>query len=418
LVVNWWPKRREVAPSDTVIDRLDRRLDELRARPGLPSPPGIDAVKPGLQETVEVMPPSAVDPYTGRIFDHYIASAVDAEFEAWHQAVQRSHDEVLGALDGLSASVAEQATKIDKDAEFYQAQVENLEETLQGIVDDALDPEPAVFAIAANPTTAGGGATTTKTVDLVSASHRSPDLLVRRHWTGVLYLVVLLVAASIDIATFYQVFALVVFNVPDWVVWLGVVGFTTTALSLAHAIGVQARGRVMAHRMALTSPGAWLCLAIWFFVGGTAFVVRGVAPVVSGGNQSEIVVEGQTESASAGPPSWLPALLFLALYLATGAVAAVGAYRRHNPAARAYRTTADDLRSANERVVALTGDATRAKGLASAVQAEAQRRNGALAAALHAEQALKGTLKEWAQLRLVALKGDATYTQAQAPGTN
>src|SRR6476619_4059373 len=64
--------------------------------------------------------------------------------------------------------------------------------------------------------------------------------------SGLLYYAVLLVAAGIDIATFYQVLALVMRNVPDEVVWLGVVGFTVTALSLAHTIGVRVRERAAA----------------------------------------------------------------------------------------------------------------------------------------------------------------------------
>src|SRR4029453_1646695 len=69
--------------------------------------------------------------------------------------------------------------------------------------------------------------------------HGDLSQMTQRPLNGTLYLGVLVVAAGIDIATFYQVLALVMKNVPDEVVWLGVVGFTATALALAHTIGVR-----------------------------------------------------------------------------------------------------------------------------------------------------------------------------------
>ena len=141
--------------------------------------------------------------------------------------------------------------------------------------------------------------------------------------SGLLYYAVLLVAAGIDIATFYQVLALVMRNVPDEVVWLGVVGFTVTALSLAHTIGVRVRDRIDNGGRAMGSASAWLLFVVWLFVGGTAFIVRLTAapPSVAGG--STIVIDGQPVSGGGAPQedALLAALLFLALYLATGTVA-------------------------------------------------------------------------------------------------
>src|SRR5262245_29475324 len=83
--------------------------------------------------------------------------------------------------------------------------------------------------------------------------------------SGLLYYGVLLVAAGIDIATFYQVLALVMRNVPDEIVWLGVVGFTVTALALAHTIGVRVRDRIDRGKRSLSSGSAWLLFIVWLF---------------------------------------------------------------------------------------------------------------------------------------------------------
>ena len=159
--------------------------------------------------------------------------------------------------------------------------------------------------------------------------------------SGLLYYAVLTVAAGIDIATFYQVLALVMRNVPDEVVWLGVVGFTVTALALAHTMGVRARERVDEGKQVLGSSSIWLLFSIWLFVGLTAFVVRLTAapPAVTGG--TTIIEEGQPVFAPAAPADdpLLAALLFLALYFATGAVASVAGYLRHNSAAKRYEAT-------------------------------------------------------------------------------
>ena len=88
---------------------------------------------------------------------------------------------------------------------------------------------------------------------------------------------------------------------------------------------------------------------IWLFVGVTAFIVRLVAaePVTSGGSTT-IVEEGEQVAAplvGADNPL-LAALLFLALYLATGTVAAIAGYLRHDTAAKQYRVTLKSRASA------------------------------------------------------------------------
>src|SRR5262249_26828705 len=69
--------------------------------------------------------------------------------------------------------------------------------------------------------------------------HGNLSQVLGRSWGQALAWVVLLAAAGVDIATFYQVLVLVM-NVPAPVVWGAVVGFTAVALALAHQAGTQA----------------------------------------------------------------------------------------------------------------------------------------------------------------------------------
>jgi hypothetical protein len=235
-----------------------------------------------------------------------------------------------------------------------------------------------------------------------------------RPWGGLVYFGVLAVAAGIDIATFYQVLALVMSNVPDEVVWLGVVGFTTTALALAHTMGVRIRARVESGERAMSSPSAWLCFVIWLFVGGTAFIVRLVAapPTATGG--TTIVEDGQivTAPATGADSALLAALLFLALYFATGTVAGLAGYMRHNSAARAYRTSMRSRASAARQAARTVADLTLARQTKVALDEERRRRLEGWQKSQQEWAAIAKRLKQEARLRLAAAAQDPSTTDA------
>jgi hypothetical protein len=244
--------------------------------------------------------------------------------------------------------------------------------------------------------------------------HGDLSQMAARPMNGVLYFGVLLVAAGIDIATFYQVLALVMKNVPDEVVWLGVVGFTVTALSLAHTIGVRMRERVDQGERALTSASAWLVTVIWLFVGITAFIVRLVAAEPSTTGGTTIVEEGQ----QVAPPvigadnPLLAALLFLALYLATGTVAALAGYLRHNTAAKQYRATLRTRADAAKSAASTIADLTLAQQTKVALDEERRRRAEGWQKAQEEWEAIARRLKQEARLRLAAAAQDPSTTDA------
>ncbi len=231
--------------------------------------------------------------------------------------------------------------------------------------------------------------------------------------SGLLYYAVLLVAAGIDIATFYQVLALVMRNVPDEVVWIGVIGFTVTALSLAHTIGVRVRDRLDNGRRAMGSASAWLLFIVWLFVGGTAFIVRLTAapPQFSGG--TTIVEEGQPVlGAAPTEDALLAALLFLALYLATGTVAAVAGYLRHNTAAKQYAATLRTRSDVARDAAASAADLALARQTLIALQEERRRREEGWIKAQEEWQAIARRFKQEARLRLASAAQNPSVTDA------
>ena len=245
--------------------------------------------------------------------------------------------------------------------------------------------------------------------------HGDLSQMAARPMNGILYFGVLAVAAGIDIATFYQVLALVMKNVPDEVVWLGVVGFTVTALSLAHTMGVRMRERADSGERAISSGSAWLVFVIWLFVGVTAFIVRLVAaqPTAAGGTTT-IVEEGEqvTAPVSNSDNPLLAALLFLALYLATGTVAAIAGYLRHNTAAKQYAITLRSRAAAAKQAASSVADLTLAQQTKVALDEERRRRAEGWEKAQEEWHAIARRLKQEARLRLAAAAQDPSTTDA------
>jgi hypothetical protein len=228
--------------------------------------------------------------------------------------------------------------------------------------------------------------------------------------SGLLYYGVLAVAAGIDIATFYQVLALVMKNVPDEVVWLGTVGFTVTALSLAQTMGVRARDRIDEGGRALGSASVWLLFVIWLFVGGTAFIVRLTAAPPSASGGTTIVEDGQQIIAPLTRAD-NPMLAHLC-HTSPPPVAAIAGYLRHNTAAKQYAVTLRTRASAAKLAAASAGDLALAQQTKVALEEERRRRAEGWQKAQEEWHAIARRLKQEARLRLASAAQDPSTTDA------
>ena len=152
--------------------------------------------------------------------------------------------------------------------------------------------------------------------------------------TEIVYWFALAMAAAADIAAFHQVVSLVMREQGDALVWLMVVGLTVIALTLAHFAGRLARD-VSAQHGAATRKQVLLCAIPWVVLGLAAFAVRLIVADSSGGTTVDGTIIGGEVGRQARQTSG--AVLFLALYVGSGAVAAFGAYFSRNPLRSAYR---------------------------------------------------------------------------------
>ena len=152
--------------------------------------------------------------------------------------------------------------------------------------------------------------------------------------TEIVYWFALALAAAADIAAFHQVVFLVMREQGDALVWLMVVGLTVIALTLAHFAGRLARDVTAQHGTA-TGKQVLLCAIPWVALGLAAFAVRLIVADSSGGTTLDGTIIGGDVGRQARQTSG--AVLFLALYVGSGAVAAFGAYFSRNPLRSGYR---------------------------------------------------------------------------------
>jgi hypothetical protein len=152
---------------------------------------------------------------------------------------------------------------------------------------------------------------------------------------------------------------------------------------------------------------------IWLFVGGTAFIVRLTAapPQISGG--TTIIEEGQVVTRT-GPTedALLAALLFLALYFATGAVAGVAGYLRHNSAAKRYEATMRNRTDVARIAAASAADLALARQTLVALEEERRRREEGWVKAQEEWQAIARRLKQETRLRLASAAQNPSVTDA------
>ncbi|MBB5112526.1 hypothetical protein FHU28_002365 [Micromonospora echinospora] len=161
-------------------------------------------------------------------------------------------------------------------------------------------------------------------------------LLAGRPLGSVVHLLVLAAAAAADYGQFYGVVKVVLPELTERMALMIVAGFTAVVLFLAHAAGATFRDR-RAGVQWIRRPLPWLCVCGWLVLGAAAFYVRlaqqpdSVAGVIQREGEPAVPAAAGTEL-HLGPA----AIVFVALYVATGLVAGIGGYLTHNPAHSAH----------------------------------------------------------------------------------
>src|SRR6266699_1493321 len=238
-----------------------------------------------------------------------------------------------------------------------------------------------------------------------------------------LHALALLLAAGADVGAFTQTVQLVLPQA-DWVALLVVFGLTAVVLYIAHMVGVMLReasaARDSAGNRRRLGRGltAFVCTLVWLGVGVLAFWVRytvplPVAPQVGG---CGVIGSGSTGGCSpsgAGHGHALQAAaIFLGLYLATGIVAAVGAYVTHNPYRGGYVTAIRAYRRASERVSASIHQVGLALAAHQRQQAEIEAAKEIIAQAKDQNNAFTDQLKQEALIEIASLLKDPAVTDA------
>lgn len=276
---------------------------------------------------------------------------------------------------------------------------------------------------------------------------RDGTLLAGRPRGTYLHIVALLLAAGADLGAFVQVVELVLPD-QDWLDWLVVSGLTAVALYIAHMIGVmlrEARAAQPGDGGIAGLSGGWLgrrfgtfvCAVVWLALGLMAFWVRLTVPlpgtvqigggggIGSGGIGSGGIGSGgsgigsggigggsATSGTTANSHTLQSAALFLSLYLATGLVAAVGAYFAHNPYRGRYAAAIRAYRKASERAAASAYQLGQAVAAYEHQRAEIEASQQVLAEATSQDKAFTERLKQSVRIEIAGLARDPAVTDA------
>jgi hypothetical protein len=233
--------------------------------------------------------------------------------------------------------------------------------------------------------------------------YRDPTLIAGRPRSSYRYFVVLLVAAGADIGAFFQIVELVLPTASETLVYVVVLGFTATALSLAHKGGALFRDH-MAGAAWAGKVIPFLCVMAWLLLGIAAFYVRLTGLSSINGSLSLSLASPQTGSSSHF--AYDSAIIFLALYLGTGLVAWMGAYFSRNPLAESYQMASRAFFKARYRADLSSSRADSAELILSFMRAELATAEKTL------EHEIQSRLALAEKLRLVAHAARTPETEA------
>ncbi|HXL88738.1 MAG TPA: hypothetical protein VN969_07075 [Streptosporangiaceae bacterium] len=241
-------------------------------------------------------------------------------------------------------------------------------------------------------------------------SYSDPSMLAGRPRSTYVHVVALCLAALADVGAFFQIVELVMRQQQGYIVLLVVLGFTATVLYVAHATGILFRDR--------KAEAGWgsrvlpyICALIWLGLGLVAMEVR--LRVLAASTSITFTLGGaQASSAESPTQRFETAILFLALYVATGLVAGVGAYLSHNPLRDNYATATRAYRKASEQLAATTFQAAASRARTNAYQAELEAAAQTLEHEVHARLALAEELKQVARVLVAQRLKDPAVTDA------
>lgn len=335
--------------------------------------------------------------HSGEGIQGIIDTHVDSFIADWLQDMLRWHHAALNVLDRLDEKLAPyfaQFAVLNIDERGKLAEIEGVTTHVWGRVskpdapylDPIRDPTVTQSRVPREAVPVDPGAT--RLLPLVPPGlwviHGNLSQILGRTWGKALTWVVLLAAAGVDIATFYQVLILVM-NVPAPVVWGAVVGFTAVALALAHQAGTQANAAVNPGNVVVGAKAtAWACFATWLLLGVTAFIVRFVVQSANQDASSMFIVDGQPQTIgidSQTTSQHLSALLFLVLYLATGLIAGLAGFGQPDPEGRLWSRAVRKRSRASRRYASSQSDLATAMQLAESIKRMRERRTAAWAMA-------------------------------------
>jgi len=237
-----------------------------------------------------------------------------------------------------------------------------------------------------------------------------PTSLAGRAGHGLLFALALVFAIAADVAAFVNVLELAMPDQPWPIVLVLVLGFTAVVLALAHGAGALLRDRRagVAWIPAFAVP---LCVSVWGALGLLAAWVRltfGAVPGDFGSFSIGAASPLQSKAAFAVPA----ALIFLALYVGSGVVAATGAYLANNRMQAAFRHAARAHDRAMAQVVVCTDALERQKSKCAAQTATVEIAEETFRHERESLIAFSEELQEYAR-QLVAIKAqDPAITDA------
>ncbi|MDD7940831.1 hypothetical protein PHK61_20625 [Actinomycetospora lutea] len=265
-------------------------------------------------------------------------------------------------------------------------------------------------------------------------TYRDATLMINRSREDHLALVIVLLAIGGDIAAFYVVLARV-FRGSPLLIAVGTVGFAAAAVGLAHLVGQGlARRRCGDPRASLVLTV--LAAVTWLALGAAAFYTRLMTPSSSssGGFGSGGSGGGGFGSGGSGGGGFgsggsggglggssgglgdveltalLPALLFGALFLASGMAAMIATFVSFNPVASALRRAERRMREATERERASRAELERAREALRQQENERAREDQRWRAARQQVTAEMLELQNYARTLMASKKADPSVT--------
>ncbi|WP_158846637.1 hypothetical protein [Saccharothrix deserti] len=349
-----------------------------------PSEVDADAARAEIERRARTLQ-EAVDEASG----HPLDNTVNTWTDQWISAVRAEHAQYSVAVEKPIGAANARLAELDREKER--------------------DARSLAEAATARDTAARWLGGDGRTSDITASGFDNPTLLAGRPRSFYLHLVALTLGAAADIGAFVQVVELLLRGQSTGVAVLLVIGLTAVVLYLAHTAGVLLRDR-KAGLTWVRWVGAATCLTTWAVVGILAAWARVVAPQRATGRVSlDFDAPAQTADTQA---ALVNAGTFLALYIASGVAACLGAYLWHNRAHSGFSVAVRRYDRASKRA----GRSARAHAKATAAWHEQVRAREAaraiLDAAVQSRLALGEELKLHARQLFSARFNDPAFTDA------